>query len=343
MKVALCSTFIPFVDGGARNIVEWLQVMLEEAGHEVERVYLPEVDAPPILFQQMAAFRFLDLSAADRVICFRPQSHLVRHPNKVLWFIHHLRPFYDLWGHEEYGYPDDAGTRAFRDALRTVDTAALHEARRVFTNSQVVGERLAEFNDVASEVLYPPILRPERFQFRGLNDEIVSVCRMEDHKRQHLLVEALQHCRSGVRVRLCGRGSEDYVARLRAMAQELQVADRLRLDDAWISEEDKASILGECLASAYLPFDEDSYGYPTLEAAHSAKATLTTTDSGGVLEFVRDGVNGVVVEPDARALAAVMDRLFEDRDAAARMGAAASQTVTELGITWPHVLEKLLA
>ena len=97
MRVALVSTDTPFVGGGARHLVEWLEVMLREAGHEVERVYLPEVDAPDLLFTQMAAFRFIDLSAADRVICFRPQAHLVPHPNKVLWFIHHIRAFYDLW------------------------------------------------------------------------------------------------------------------------------------------------------------------------------------------------------------------------------------------------------
>ena len=41
MKVALCSTFVPFVFGGARFIVEWLEEKLREHGHQVERIYLP--------------------------------------------------------------------------------------------------------------------------------------------------------------------------------------------------------------------------------------------------------------------------------------------------------------
>ena len=97
MKVALCSTIVPFIRGGDRNIVEWLETMLLEAGHSVERVYLPMVDTPELLFRQMAAFRFVDLSMADRIICFRPQSHLIQHPHKILWFIHHIRVLYDLW------------------------------------------------------------------------------------------------------------------------------------------------------------------------------------------------------------------------------------------------------
>ena len=57
MRIALCSSFVPFVNGGYRNIVEWLETMLLEAGHEVERIYLPEVDSPDLLFRQMAATR----------------------------------------------------------------------------------------------------------------------------------------------------------------------------------------------------------------------------------------------------------------------------------------------
>lgn len=72
MKIALCSTFVPFIRGGGRNIVDWLASTLTAAGHQVEVVYLPELDAPDLLFQQMMALRWVDLQAADRIICFRP-------------------------------------------------------------------------------------------------------------------------------------------------------------------------------------------------------------------------------------------------------------------------------
>ena len=41
------------------------------------------------------------------------------------------------------------------------------------------------------------------------------------------------------------------------------------------------------------PFDED-YGYVTLEAFLARKPVVTTTDAGGPLEFVEDGVTGLV-------------------------------------------------
>lgn len=343
MKIALCSSFVPFVHGGARNIVEWLEEMLREAGHKVERIYLPEVDAPDLLFGQMAAFRYIDLSAADRVICFRPQSHLIRHPHKIVWFIHHLRSFYDLWDTDYRGFPDDAKHRGIRDALHVTDTQALLEAKRLFTNSQVVSDRLKRFNGLDSEPLFPPVFRPERFHNRSMNDEVICVCRMEHHKRQHLLIEAVKHCRSKVKIRLCGvSAGPGYPQILAQMIAEHQVSDRVHLDLRWISEEEKVELLADCLAAAYLPLDEDSYGYPSIESALASKPILTTSDAGGVLEFVHDGTHGLVAEPHAESVALALDRLFDDREATRAMGHNALLRVDEMRISWPHVMHRLL-
>lgn len=344
MRIALCSTFVPFVNGGYRNIVEWLEFMLREAGHEVERIYLPENDTPDKLGYQMAAFRWVDLSAADRVICFRPQAHLIRHPYKIVWFIHHIRVFYDLWDTEFRGFSDDAKHRGIRDVIRGCDTAALREAAKVFTNSQVVAERLLRFNGIEGEVLYPPIVSPERFRCESYGDEIVCICRIENHKRQHLLVQAMRYTGTGVRLRLCGAsGDPAYVEQLRRYVVEHDLGGRVVIDDRWIAEEEKIEHLSRCLAAAYVAMDEDSYGYPVLEAAHAEKATISVSDAGGVLEFLQSGRQGFVVEPTPEALAASMDALFVDRQMAMSFGRSASLRIQELEISWRRVLERLLA
>jgi glycosyltransferase involved in cell wall biosynthesis len=344
MRIALVSSCVPFVYGGARNIVEWLEAHLREAGHTVERIYLPFVDVPDLIFEQMAAFRWVDLSSADRVICFRPPSHAVSHPNKIVWFIHHIRMLYDLWDSPYRAVPDDAKYRGVRDALHEADTRYLREAKRIFTNSRVVASRLLRFNGLRGEVLYPPIDQPERFRFTEMNDEIACVCRVEHHKRQHLLIEALKLTRTPVRLRLCGAATvAEYPAQLRRLATEAGIADRVILQDGWIPEDEKIDILSRCLAAAYVPLDEDSYGYPSLEASHSRKPILTTDDSGGVLELVEDGYNGLVAPADPGALAAAMDRLYLDREKTRAMGENAQARLGELGINWSTVLEKLLS
>jgi len=344
MKIALVSSFVPFVYGGARNIVEWLEQSLLEHGHQVERVYLPHVDSPAQLLTQMTAYRWVNLDAADRVICFRPPAHVIEHSHKVLWFIHHIRVFYDLWNSPYRGFPDDAKHKALRDVLHSADTAALQEAKSIFTNSQIVGRRLKQFNGVDSEVLYPPLFHSERFKCQGFNDEVVYICRLEHHKRQHLLIDAMRHTQTPVRLRVCGSGSgHAYPRELQAAIDAHGLQDKIVLENQWVTEERKVDLLSHCLAAAYLPLDEDSYGYPSLEACHSAKPVLTTTDSGGVLELVQHEHNGLVCAPTPLAIAQSLDRFYEDRAGTQRMGATALASVDALGIRWSRVLDRLLA
>lgn len=333
---------MPHVNGGGRFIVDWLVPVLQEHGHSVERFFLPAVDHPSKLYSQMTAFRLLDfVDKADRVITFRPPAHVVAHPFKIVWFIHHIRGLYDLWGTPYATLPDTPGGRRFRYMVRQTDTAMLAEARKVFTNSNTVSKRLRQFNGLESRVLYPPVWAPERFRFDYCGDEIVVICRMERHKRQHLLVEAMRHVRTPVRLRLCGASSDPgYIAELQALAAGFHDA-RVVLELGWISEADKIERIARALAVAYFAFDEDSYGYPVLEAAHARKAAVVATDGGGVLEFVIDQQTGLTSPPEPAAIAEQFDRLWIDRAAAARWGRAAAKQVGDLGIGWPVVVEAL--
>ncbi|HEY7908554.1 MAG TPA: glycosyltransferase, partial [Thermomicrobiales bacterium] len=88
----------------------------------------------------------------------------------------------------------------------------------------------------------------------------------------------------------------------------------------------------------YVPVDED-YGYAAVEALMAGKPVLTTNDSGGVLEFVRDGENGAVVPPEPAQLAAVLDRWWQTPDAAATLGSNGERAVA--GINWETVVREL--
>ncbi len=346
MRIAICSSFVPFINGGARFIVEWLEQRLREHGHSVEVIYLPmNEDRPDTHLRQMSAYRMMDLSqSVDRVITTRPPAHLIQHPKKVVWFIHHFRRFYDLWDTPHRGFPDDPRHRAVRDAIVRADTAALSEAHRLFSNSQVVADRVQRFNGLTPEVLYPPMHDVDRFHDAGQGDEIVYICRTEAHKRQDLLLEAFSHVRTPVRLRICGSGSNPmYAESLRQYIDQHQLGDKVTLVNRWITEEEKVAWLSTALAAAYLPEDEDSYGYPSLEAAHSSKPVLTTRDSGGVLEFVEHGRNGFITEPEPRALAEAIDQFWTDRQATREMGRQARMRVAELKIDWSHVVERLLS
>jgi glycosyltransferase involved in cell wall biosynthesis len=345
VKIGLVSSTVPLVQGGGRFIVDWLAAKLSHAGHRVEIVWIPYTDELQFMFSEMTAFRLLDLeSSFDRVITFRPPAHVVRHSAKIVWFIHHIRFFYDLWGSPYCPVPDTAYWHSFRRKLMAADTNALREAKAVFTNSKVVAKRLRDFNRIEGEVLYPPVIEPERFFNEVWGDEIICVCRLEHHKRQHLLIEAMRHVRTPVTLRLAGDSLDSsYVDSLKQMIAQFRLEQKVTIDRRWISEAEKASLLATALACAYVPLDEDSYGYPTIEAAHACKATVSVSDGGGVLEFIQDGHNGLLVSPDPLAVAEAFDRLWQDRFLARRLGEAANRHIGDMKITWEHVLERLLA
>ena len=103
-RIGLISSAVPFIFGGGRFIVDWLEEKLRESGHSVETIYIPTTDDPDSIIEQLAAFRMMDLDEHfDLVITFRPPSHMVKHRRKVCWFIHHIRVFYDLWDSEYCG------------------------------------------------------------------------------------------------------------------------------------------------------------------------------------------------------------------------------------------------
>ena len=60
-------------------------------------------------------------------------------------------------------------------------------------------------------------------------------------------------------------------------------------------------------------------------------------------EFIVDGSNGLIVEPELRALAAAFDRLWRDRALAQRLGEAAAQRIDALAISWKTVLDGMLS
>jgi glycosyltransferase involved in cell wall biosynthesis len=109
-----------------------------------------------------------------------------------------------------------------------------------------------------------------------------------------------------------------------------------------VSEEEKLALFARCLAVYYGAYDED-YGYITLEAFLAAKPVITHSDSGGPLEFVTDGQNGYVVPPEPADIGARF-RAFLDKPLCAQaMGRAGRASLAAKGITWDHVIERLMS
>jgi glycosyltransferase involved in cell wall biosynthesis len=70
---------------------------------------------------------------------------------------------------------------------------------------------------------------------------------------------------------------------------------------------------------------------------------LTVNDAGGVLRAVRHGETGLVADPTAESLGAAMQELVAEPRITACMGEAGRERLRRLGMSWPVIIERLLA
>ncbi len=230
--------------------------------------------------------------------------------------------------------------------IRAADNAALGDARALFTLSPTGQDRLRRYNGLDAAVLPQPLNDPELFTGgeparKDGSGYVFAGGRVGRAKRQAMLVRALVHAPS---VRLVVAGPPDEPGdgpALQALAAELGVADRLTLDLRFLPRPELAALVNGATACAYIPFDEDSVGYVTMEAFEAGKPVVTTTDAGGVLEIVHHGHTGLVAEPAPEALGAALTAATASK--AAALGLAGRRLLAERALTWPRTVERLLA
>jgi glycosyltransferase involved in cell wall biosynthesis len=343
MRIVVLNNAAPFVRGGAEHLADALTLKCREFGHSATLIRIPFRWEPSgAILEQILACRMLRIPNADLVVAFKFPAYFVPHANKVLWIVHQFRQAYDLWGTQFQCLPDTAEGQRIRDAIRTSDNSYLPEARKIFVNSEVTAKRLMQFNGLDATVLYPPLLAESHFRTEGYGDYIFAPGRINATKRQRLLVESMAHCRTGVKLIVAGSAETPQDAdEIKRLIQKNKLRDRVTFIDRFITEEEKADWFSRALGSAYLPYDEDSYGYVTLESYLGSKPVITCTDSGGTDLLVKDGVTGYVAPPDPQALAEAMDAWFLDRERAKQMGEAGRELVRSLRIDWNHVMTSL--
>src|ERR1043166_3964699 len=345
MNILICTTQVPFTSGGAESHVEGLRRALLAAGHNAEVVALPFKWYPPSEIMRSAlAWRLLDLSEAngkpvDLVIGMKFPAYLVAHERKVLWIIHQHRSAYNLWDtpfDDLSLYPDGAQVREW---IRQADNLHIPQARKVFANSKTVADRLRRYNQIESEPLYHPPPRAESLRCGEQGDYIFYPSRLEPQKRQELLIEAAKHLRTPARIIFAG-GSGDP-KRYESLVRQHGVGDRVCLR-GFVSESEIIELYANALGVCYLPFDED-YGYVTLEGMLSGKPVVVAADGGGATEFIEHERDGLITEPEPRAIADSIDQLYTDRARARTIGTRALEKLRSLDLSWKHVVEKLIA
>jgi glycosyltransferase involved in cell wall biosynthesis len=207
------------------------------------------------------------------------------------------------------------------DAVRTVSGYTEQLVREV--GIEPAGSFPA-FMDLDPFLAEPPAPLPDRPQalFVGV---------LEPYKGIDVLAEAWRLARPPADLRIVGSGSRASI-----------VADLGVQWDRSLAPEEVARALDESTVLV-LPSRSEGMGRVVVEALCRGRAVIGSR-VGGIPDLVRDGENGLLVEPeDPEALAEALRRVLSDAELAARLGAEARASV-RLGSpeNWASELRLLL-
>ncbi|MDG6249460.1 glycosyltransferase family 4 protein [Methanocalculus sp.] len=344
MKIALCAVQVPFMKGGAEYLCDNLYNEMIKRDLDIEYIKIPYKWSPPQqLINSSLIWKLLDLSESngvriDGVIATKFPSYLINHPNKVVWLIHQHRQAYDL-AYTEYDefLNYDKNGEIVRKRIKKIDTKHLKEAKKVFTISQNVSNRLFKYNGIRGEALYPPPPFIGKYHCKDFSNYILYPSRLDLLKRQFLVIESMQYVKSDVRLKIAGSGPQ--MENYKKLAKDLKVDSKIDFL-GYVSENNLLDLYANAGSVIYTPIDED-LGYVTLEAFLSKKPVITCKDSGEPVAFVEDGINGLIADPKPEHIAVKIDRIFQD-GLAKQMGMRGYQKVKKLNLSWDHVIKNLL-
>lgn len=351
-RILVLGVKVPFTSGGQDALVRSLVRELTKRGHTVDTIDLPFVVEPKEqLLNQAALWRAWDFGwfggqSVDLLIPTKFPSYYARGAKKSLWLVHQHRAMYDLYASRYSDFGDDPRDEQLRRLLTEGDQRMFEECAYRAAISKNVAQRVKTFHNVTCEALYPPLPLGDRYRGNSQSGNyILSVGRICSIKRVDMMIKAMPYVRSGVTLKIAGVADEpgimDYLTNEIAAHN---ISSRVEFLGR-VSDDELLSLYQDALAVYYAPLDED-YGYVTLEALASSKPVIAGHDSGGVLEFISDRVNGLVIEPTPQDVAAAVNELAENRTLTETLGRNGRALIEELRLVergWDEVIAGLLS
>lgn len=157
----------------------------------------------------------------------------------------------------------------------------------IVANSRNVQQRISRYLGRDSVVIYPP--SDTSIRWRGQQGYYLSTARLTGIKRVDRIVDAF--LRMPDRNLVVASGGE-LEGSLRAQAGN---APNIRFT-GWIDEATLRQLIGDAIATIYVPVDED-FGMSPVESMAAGKPCIGVAE-GGALETLIHGSTGVLLKPD---------------------------------------------
>jgi glycogen synthase len=217
------------------------------------------------------------------------------------------------------GLPELPGDAAFCFNSAFIRDRAIARSRWTIGHSSVV------YSGIDSDDF--PIVDRDRSQWSG---RLVCVGRQEERKGTHVAIEALTELPLDAMLDVIGPVDGAYLTRLEQLIAERGLSTRVTFD---VAERNTLSSRYASADAFLFPVTWDEpFGLVPVEAMASG-TPVVATGTGGSAEFLRDGVNCLLVaKDDPHALAQAVRRLAVDADLRRRLVAAGHETARALTV-----------
>ncbi|MGO9761778.1 MAG: glycosyltransferase family 4 protein [Solirubrobacteraceae bacterium] len=212
---------------------------------------------------------------------------------------------------------------AYRSATRAV--RALTDADLAISYSSVIDRHLAA-NGVAPRRVLPlfTTITPRAGSGHETRRRVLFAGRVVTPKGIGVLIRAMQAVDAELVV--CGDGWG--LDAMRRLAHRLGVLERIRFT-GWLAAEALAQELADASVVAMPSLWPEPFGLIGIEALAAGRPVIASA-TGGVIDWLTDRVNGLLVRPgDAPALAKALDELLGDPARQQAMGAAGREMVAD--------------
>jgi glycosyltransferase involved in cell wall biosynthesis len=307
MKIAVCHDHFLKRGGGERVVMTMAQSLgadiytgfidTEHTYTELSELPVTALSQSPNLLKIARAFENHDFSAYDLVICSGTWAIAASHNHPSVWYCHTpARWLYRL--RDSPGAIDaaigDPVRRALVKALvgpfsiywRSKDQRYVRQFDKILCNSENVRERVRAIygEDVygRSSVVYPPIAI-DRFSWLGQEDFYLSTARLDGLKRVDRIVEAFQGMPEKNLVVISGGPDLEKIQKMADGFQNISIR-------GWVSESCLERLIGTCIATIYIPVEED-FGMSPVESMAAGKPCIGVRE-GGLKETIVHGETG---------------------------------------------------
>jgi glycosyltransferase involved in cell wall biosynthesis len=227
------------------------------------------------------------------------------------------------------------------------ERANLERAAAVHATSGAEAAELARFrwhlppvtvipNGVAMADDVDPVeadVSPDVREIAAASPLVLFLGRISWKKGPDRLLHAFARTRGGT-LAIVGPDDEDLTPRLRVLARDVGIAERVRFLPRTVLGTDKAHLYRAARVFV-LPSFSENFGNTVLEAMQSGRPVVVTPEVGAA-EIVRAAGGGIVAGGDPASFGAAIDRLLADRALADTIGAAGRRHV-RANLSWAGI------